>query len=129
MGKHKERLEKLLGELNKSGAALDEPLPDLDLGSDDDDVSSFSDDDSDLDLDNLDRLASGGGSDSKLDAKVAARTAKLQERLAQLVEEVRRKDERAEERPTGRGVPSRPAIWDLGGRRPPEITRFAPKHV
>ena len=98
MGKHKERLEKLLGELNKSGAALDEPLPDLDLGSDDDDVSSFSDDDSDLDLDNLDRLASGGGSDSKLDAKVAARTAKLQERLAQLVEEVRRKDERAEER-------------------------------
>ena len=98
MGKHKERLEKLLGELNKSGAALDEPLPDLDLdlGSD---VSSFSDDDdSDLDLDNLDRLASGGGSDSKLDAKVAARTAKLQERLAQLVEEVRRKDERAEER-------------------------------
>jgi hypothetical protein len=34
MGKHKERLEKLLGELNKSGAALDEPLPDLDLGSD-----------------------------------------------------------------------------------------------
>jgi hypothetical protein len=32
MGKHKERLEKLLGELNKSGAALDEPLPDLDLG-------------------------------------------------------------------------------------------------
>jgi progesterone-induced-blocking factor 1 len=99
MGKHKERLEKLLGELNKSGAALDEPLPDLDLGSDDDDVSSFSDDDdSDLDLDKLDRLASGGGSDSKLDAKVAARTAKLQERLAQLVEEVRRKDERAEER-------------------------------
>ena len=97
MGKHKERLEKLLGELNKSGAALDEPLPDLDLGSDDDDVSSFSDDDSDLDLDKLDRLASGG-SDSKLDAKVAARTAKLQERLAQLVEEVRRKDERAEER-------------------------------
>ena len=97
MGKHKERLEKLLGELNKSGAALDEPLPDLDLdlGSD---VSSFSDDDSDLDLDKLDRLASGGGSDSKLDAKVAARTAKLQERLAQLVEEVRRKDERAEER-------------------------------
>jgi progesterone-induced-blocking factor 1 len=97
MGKHKERLEKLLGELNKSGAALDEPLPDLDLdlGSD---VSSFSDDDdSDLDLDKLDRLASGG-SDSKLDAKVAARTAKLQERLAQLVEEVRRKDERAEER-------------------------------
>ena len=58
MGKHKERLEKLLGELNKSGAALDEPLPDLDLdlGSD---VSSFSDDDdSDLDLDKLDRLAS-----------------------------------------------------------------------
>ena len=98
MGKHKERLEKLLGELNKSGAALDEPLPDLDLGSDDDDVSSFSDDDSDLDLDKLDLLASGGGSDSKLDAKVAARTAKLQERLAQLVEEVRRKDERAEER-------------------------------
>ena len=97
MGKHKERLEKLLGELNKSGAALDEPLPDLDLGSDDDDVSSFSDDDSDLDLDKLDRLASGG-SNSKLDAKVAARTAKLQERLAQLVEEVRRKDERAEER-------------------------------
>ena len=98
MGKHKERLEKLLGELNKSGAALDEPLPDLDLGSDDDDVSSFSDDDSDLDLDKLDLLASGGGSNSKLDAKVAARTAKLQERLAQLVEEVRRKDERAEER-------------------------------
>ena len=98
MGKHKERLEKLLGELNKSGAALDEPLPDLDLGSDDDDVSSFSDDDdSDLDLDKLDRLASGG-SNSRLDAKVAARTAKLQERLAQLVEEVRRKDERAEER-------------------------------
>ena len=97
MGKHKERLEKLLGELNKSGAALDEPLPDLDLGLGSD-VSSFSDDDSDLDLDNLDRLASGGGSDSKLDAKVAARTAKLQERLAQLVEEVRRKDERAEER-------------------------------
>ena len=93
MGKHKERLEKLLVELNKSGAALDEPLPDLDLGSDDDDVSSFSDDDdSDLDLDKLDRLASGGGSDSKLYAKVAARTAKLQERLAQLVEEVRRKD-------------------------------------
>ena len=59
MGKHKERLEKLLGELNKSGAALDEPLPDLDLGSDDDDVSSFSDDDSYLDLDKLDLLASG----------------------------------------------------------------------
>ena len=99
MGKHKERLDKLLRDINKAAGEFpgttprDDPGDDELLGSDDD-TSSFSSG-SDLDLDKLDAEVAAG---SRLDAKVAARTAKLEERLASLIAEARKKDERHEER-------------------------------
>ena len=98
MGKHKERLDKLLRDINKAAGEFpgttprDDPGDDELLGSDDD-TSSFSSG-SDLDLDKLDAEVAAG---SRLDAKVAARTAKLEERLASLIAEARKKDERHEE--------------------------------
>jgi len=98
MGKHKERLDKLLRDINKAAGEFpgstprDDPGDEL-LGSDDD-TSSISSG-SDLDLDKLDAEVAKG---SRLDAKVAARTAKLEERLASLIAEARKKDERHEER-------------------------------
>jgi len=98
MGKHKERLDKLLRDINKAAGEFpgttprDDPGDEL-LGSDND-TSSISSG-SDLDLDKLDAEVATG---SRLDAKVAARTAKLEERLASLIAEARKKDERHEER-------------------------------
>ena len=98
MGKHKERLDKLLRDINKAAGEFPGTTPQDDPGDEllgsDNDTSSISSG-SDLDLDKLDAEVATG---SRLDAKVAARTAKLEERLASLIAEARKKDERHEER-------------------------------
>ena len=101
-GNPKERLERLLGELDRSAETPAGEDPELDDYPDyDEGESSVSEmTESDVDEARARRRAEkapGGVYTSRLESKVMARTSKLEERLAALVEENKRKDALAQE--------------------------------
>ena len=101
-GNAKERLERLLGELDRSAETPAGEDPELDDYPDyDEGESSVSEmTESDVDEARARRRAEkapGGVYTSRLESKVMARTSKLEERLAALVEENKRKDALAQE--------------------------------
>ena len=101
-GNAKERLERLLGELDRSAETPAGEDPELDDYPDyDEGESSVSEmTESDVDEARARRRAEkapGGVYTSRLESKVMARTSKLEERLAALVEENKRKDALAQD--------------------------------
>ena len=102
-GNAKERLERLLGELDRSAETPAGEDPELDDYPDyDEGESSVSEMTAESDVDEARarrraEKAPGGVYTSRLESKVMARTSKLEERIAALLEENKRKDALAQE--------------------------------